>query len=241
MEECKALIIAVDGHSSTGKSTVAKRLAARLGYAYIDTGAMYRAVTLEAMRRGLVKGGTIGEEKLRDCLKKIHIGFHYNADKGSNETYLNGECVEDEIRGMEVSANVSLVAGLGFVREFLVQQQREMGKQGGVVMDGRDIGSVVFPQAEVKFFMTASPEVRAERRYKELTEKGEKVDYQEVEKNVRKRDYLDEHREIAPLKKTEDAVLIDNSHMTVEEEMELMLRYIRERCSGEEKDAGRNR
>lgn len=241
MEECKALIIAVDGHSSTGKSTVAKRLAARLGYAYIDTGAMYRAVTLEAMRRGLVKGGTIGEEKLRDCLKKIHIGFHYNADKGSNETYLNGECVEDEIRGMEVSANVSLVAGLGFVREFLVQQQREMGKQGGVVMDGRDIGSVVFPQAEVKFFMTASPEVRAERRYKELTEKGEKVDYQEVEKNVRKRDYLDEHREIAPLKKTEDAVLIDNSHMTVEEEIELMLRYIRERCSGEEKDAGRNR
>ncbi len=241
MEECKALIIAVDGHSSTGKSTVAKRLAARLGYAYIDTGAMYRAVTLEAMRRGLVKGGTIGEEKLRDCLKKIHIGFHYNADKGSNETYLNGECVEEEIRGMEVSANVSLVAGLGFVREFLVQQQREMGKQGGVVMDGRDIGSVVFPQAEVKFFMTASPEVRAERRYKELTEKGEKVDYQEVEKNVRKRDYLDEHREIAPLKKTEDAVLIDNSHMTVEEEIELMLRYIRERCSGEEKDAGRNR
>lgn len=241
MEECKALIIAVDGHSSTGKSTVAKRLAARLGYAYIDTGAMYRAVTLEAMRRGLVKGGTVGEEKLRDCLKKIHIGFHYNADKGSNETYLNGECVEDEIRGMEVSANVSLVAGLGFVREFLVQQQREMGKQGGVVMDGRDIGSVVFPQAEVKFFMTASPEVRAERRYKELTEKGEKVDYQEVEKNVRKRDYLDEHREIAPLKKTEDAVLIDNSHMTVEEEIELMLRYIRERCSGEEKDAGRNR
>ena len=241
MEECKALIIAVDGHSSTGKSTVAKRLAARLGYAYIDTGAMYRAVTLEAMRRGLVKGGTIGEEKLRDCLKKIHIAFHYNADKGSNETYLNGECVEEEIRGMEVSANVSLVAGLGFVREFLVQQQREMGKQGGVVMDGRDIGSVVFPQAEVKFFMTASPEVRAERRYKELTEKGEKVDYQEVEKNVRKRDYLDEHREIAPLKKTEDAVLIDNSHMTVEEEIELMLRYIRERCSGEEKDAGRNR
>ena len=241
MEECKALIIAVDGHSSTGKSTVAKRLAARLGYAYIDTGAMYRAVTLEAMRRGFVKGGTIGEEKLRDCLKKIHIGFHYNADKGSNETYLNGECVEEEIRGMEVSANVSLVAGLGFVREFLVQQQREMGKQGGVVMDGRDIGSVVFPQAEVKFFMTASPEVRAERRYKELTEKGEKVDYQEVEKNVRKRDYLDEHREIAPLKKTEDAVLIDNSHMTVEEEIELMLRYIRERCSGEEKDAGRNR
>lgn len=142
-------------------------------------------------------------------------------------TYLDGECVEQEIRGMEVSGNVSAVSGLGFVRKMLVEKQREMGKCGGVVMDGRDIGSVVFPDAEVKFFMTASPEVRAKRRYDELVQKGEKVDYKDVENNVRQRDYLDEHRQESPLKKTEDAVLIDNSHMTIEEEVEYMLETIR--------------
>lgn len=230
MKECKRLIIAIDGYSSTGKSTVAKQLAARLGYAYIDTGAMYRAVTLEALRRGILRGEEVAEEGLRRCLTEIHIDFKYNEEKGCSETYLNGENVEGWIRGMEVSDHVSRIAALGFVREFLVEQQRELGHRGGVVMDGRDIGSVVFPQAEVKFFMTASPEIRAERRYKELVAKGESVTYEEVEKNVRERDYLDEHRAVGPLKKTEDAVLIDNSGMTVEAEIKEMLRIVRERC-----------
>ncbi len=226
-KECKALIIAVDGHSSTGKSTVAKLLAARLGYIYIDTGAMYRAVTLQVMRKGWIENGKIDEKSLAEGLAQICIDFRYDAEKGRCLTYLNGECVEQQIRGMEVSGNVSAVSGLGFVRKMLVEKQREMGKNGGVVMDGRDIGSVVFPQAEVKFFMTASPEVRARRRYDELIQKGENVVYQEVEDNVRRRDYLDEHRKESPLRKTEDAVLIDNSHMTVEEEIEYMLEIIR--------------
>jgi len=228
-KECKALIIAVDGHSSTGKSTVAKLLAVRLGYIYIDTGAMYRAVTLQAMRKGWIEDGKIDEKSLAEGLEQICIDFRYDAEKGRCLTYLNGECVEQQIRGMEVSGNVSAVSGLGFVRKMLVEKQREMGKNGGVVMDGRDIGSVVFPQAEVKFFMTASPEVRARRRYDELIQKGENVVYQEVEDNVRRRDYLDEHRKESPLRKTEDAVLIDNSHMTVEEEIEYMLEIIRQK------------
>ncbi len=226
MEKCKALIIAVDGHSSTGKSTVAKLLATRLGYVYIDTGAMYRAVTLAAMRNGLINGEYVDEEKLRICLKDLVIDFRYNKGHARNEIYLNGENVEERIRGMEVSGNVSLVARIGFVRTYLVEQQREMGKTGGIVMDGRDIGSVVFPNADVKFFMTASPQMRAMRRYKELTAKGEAVDYAEVEENVRKRDYIDEHREESPLKRTEDAVLIDNSNMTIEEEVQVMMAVI---------------
>lgn len=226
-KERKALIIAVDGHSSTGKSTVAKLLAVRLGYVYIDTGAMYRAVTLQAMRKGWIEQGKIDEKGLAEGLGQICIDFKYDAEKGRYVTYLDGECVEQEIRGMEVSGNVSAVSGLGFVRKMLVEKQREMGKCGGVIMDGRDIGSVVFPDAEVKFFMTASPEVRAKRRYDELVQKGEKVDYKDVENNVRQRDYLDEHRQESPLKKTEDAVLIDNSHMTIEEEVEYMLETIR--------------
>lgn len=232
MEKCKALIIAVDGHSSTGKSTVAKLLAARLGYVYIDTGAMYRAVTLEAMRRGWIEGKCVEEEKLRKALKGVHIDFRYKPEHARNEIYLNGECVEEQIRRMDVSGKVSLIARIGFVRNFLVEQQREMGKCGGIVMDGRDIGSVVFPDAEVKFFMTASPQVRAMRRYKELLEKGEKVDYDEVEKNVRERDYIDEHREESPLKKTDDAFLIDNSSMTIEEEIEAMMKIIDARKAG---------
>ena len=203
--EKKGLIVAVDGHSSTGKSTVSKILAARLGYTYIDTGAMYRIVTLKAMREGLIRNGNVDDEK----------------------SYMNGEYVEMAIRGLEVSDNVSLIAALPYVRELLVEKQREMAKEGGVIMDGRDIGSVVFPHAEVKFFMTASPEVRAQRRYKELIEKGEQVTYEEVEANVRKRDYIDEHRETSPLVRTSDAVLIDNGDMTVEEEVEEMLKIIR--------------
>lgn len=228
-KESKSLIIAVDGHSSTGKSTVAKLLAVCLGYVYIDTGAMYRAVTLQAMRKGWIVNGKIDEACLKEGLNGIHIDFKYEPEKGCYETYLNGEYVEEQIRGMEVSGNVSAISGIGFVRKMLVDKQREMGKDGGVVMDGRDIGSVVFPEAEVKFFMTASPEVRAKRRYDELIGKGQAVEYQDVEANVRQRDYLDSHRKESPLKQTDDAILIDNSDMTVEEEVEYMLERIREK------------
>ena len=225
--EKKGLIVAVDGHSSTGKSTVSKILAVRLGYTYIDTGAMYRIVTLKAMREGLIRNGNVDDEKLKEVLPTIIFGFKYNEEKKRYESYMNGEYVEVAIRGLEVSDNVSLIAALPYVRELLVEKQREMAKEGGVIMDGRDIGSVVFPHAEVKFFMTASPEVRAQRRYKELIEKGEQVTYEEVEANVRKRDYIDEHRETSPLVRTSDAVLIDNGDMTVEEEVEEMLKIIR--------------
>ena len=211
------------------KARYPKILAARLGYTYIDTGAMYRIVTLKAMREGLIKDGNVDDEKLKDVLPTIIFGFKYNEGKKCYESYMNGEYVETAIRGLEVSDNVSLIAALPYVRELLVEKQREMAKEGGVIMDGRDIGSVVFPHAEVKFFMTASPEVRAQRRYKELIEKGEKVTYEEVEANVRKRDYIDEHRETSPLVKTPDAVLIDNGDMTVEEEVEEMLKIIRSR------------
>lgn len=232
MKKCKSLIIAVDGHSSTGKSTVAKLLAGRLGYIYIDTGAMYRAVTLEAIRRRLINGENVDEDGLRRVLPLLHLSFRYNREQARNEIFLNGENVEEEIRRMEVSSRVSLIARIGFVRSYLVEQQREMGKTGGIVMDGRDIGSVVFPDADVKFFMTASLQVRTMRRYKELVTKGEKVSYAEVEENVKKRDYLDEHREESPLRKTEDAVLIDNSQMTIEEEVGMMIGIIREKCPG---------
>lgn len=223
----KGLIVAVDGHSSTGKSTVSKILAARLGYTYIDTGAMYRIVTLRAMREGVIRNGNVEDEKLKEILPTIVFGFKYNEEKKRYESYMNGECVEAAIRGLEVSDNVSLIASLPCVRELLVEKQRKMAKEGGVIMDGRDIGSVVFPHAEVKFFMTASPKVRAQRRYKELLEKGEQVTYEEVEANVRKRDYIDEHRKTSPLVRTSDAVLIDNGDMTVEEEVEEMLKIIR--------------
>ena len=224
----KTIVVAVDGYSSTGKSTIAKMIASRLGITYIDTGAMYRAVTLAALRSGVVDGGKVDLEALRECLKNIHIGFRYNTATQAYETYLNGEYVEGEIRSMEVSNQVSMIAAVDFVREFLVAQQRELGKRENVIMDGRDIGSVVFPDAEVKFFMTASPEVRAERRYKELREKGENVSYEEVEANVRTRDYIDTHREVSPLKQTEDAIVVDNSCMSIEEELSFMISKIQE-------------
>lgn len=222
------MIIAVDGYSSTGKSTVAKLIAAKTGMTYIDTGAMYRVVTLEALRRGLIVEGRIDEEGVRKSLADIEIGFRYNSERSLYETFLNGENVEEQIRGMEVSDQVSGIAALGFVRKFLVAQQREMGKRESVIMDGRDIGSVVFPEADVKFFMTASLEVRARRRYRELIEKGVTVSYQEVEDNVRKRDYIDTHREADPLIQTADAVVVDNSHMTIEEELAFMIGKIEE-------------
>lgn len=229
-KDCKALVIAVDGYSSTGKSTVAKIVAARLGYTYIDTGAMYRVVTLFAMRKKLISDGTVDKQRLRECLSDIEIGFKYNDSTRRYETYMNHEYVEEAIRALDVAGNVSMIATIDFVREFLVDKQRAMGKCGGVIMDGRDIGSVVFPDADVKFFMTSSPEVRARRRYKELVDKGEKVSYEEVEANVRQRDYVDENREISPLTRVADAILIDSSNMTVEEEVDLMIVEINKKC-----------
>ena len=220
------MIIAVDGYSSTGKSTVAKLLAARLGLTYIDTGAMYRAVTYFALRKGYIVQGKVMQDELQTSLQEITITLRYHSERNRYETYLNHECIETAIRGMEVSENVSMIAALDFVRDFLVRQQQEMGKQGDVIMDGRDIGSVVFPDADVKFFMTASLEVRAMRRYKELQQKGDDVSYQEVKTNVEKRDYIDSHRAVSPLKQMPDAVVVDNSEMTLDEELEFMVKAI---------------
>lgn len=237
------MTVAVDGYSSTGKSTVARLIAAKTGMTYIDTGAMYRAVTLEALRRGLIVDGRIDEEGVRKSLEDIEICFNGSDGQSEGGTFLNGENVEGQIRGMEVSGQVSGIAALGFVREFLVAVQRGMGKRESVIMDGRDIGSVVFPDADVKFFMTASLEVRARRRYLELTGRGVKVSYQEVEENVRMRDYMDTHREVGPLVRTPDAIVVDNSHMTIEEEMVFMVGKIEEaagrqacRCGYEGRD-----
>ncbi|MCR9013181.1 (d)CMP kinase [Gabonibacter chumensis] len=230
--EKKGLIIAVDGYSSTGKSTVSKILAARLGYTYIDTGAMYRMVTYRAISEDILSVDGVDDKRLKEELQRIVFGFKYNREKNRYESYLNGVYVEDAIRRMDVSDSVSLIAAIPYVREVLVRKQREMAEEGGVVMDGRDIGSVVFPHAEVKFFMTAAPEIRAQRRYKELVEKGEKVTYEEVEENVRKRDYIDENREVSPLRRTPDAIVIDNGEMSIEEEVAEMLKVIKSKYEG---------
>jgi len=220
----KKITIAIDGHSSCGKSTMAKDLARVVGYVYVDTGAMYRCVTLYALRNGMFrKDGSIDEEALRQHLDDIHISFKFNAEKGRPDTYLNGELVEDQIRTMEVSSHVSPIATLGFVREAMVAQQQQMGKDKGVVMDGRDIGTVVFPDAELKIFVTASAEVRAQRRYDELKGKGMEADYEEILKNVQERDYIDSHRAVSPLRKADDAIALDNSHMTIEEQKQWLL------------------
>lgn len=223
------MVIAVDGYSSTGKSTVAKLVAKELGLVYIDTGAMYRAVTYFALKSNLFDGDKVDEERLKELLPGVTISFVPDRESGKNFTHLNGECVESEIRGMEVSNRVSVIAAISFVREYLVDQQREMGRVGDVIMDGRDIGTVVFPNADVKFFMTASAQVRAERRYQELIAKGEAVTYEEVEKNVITRDYLDSHRSVSPLVQAADAVVIDNGHITIEQNVELMVKTIKER------------
>ena len=225
----KKIVIAIDGFSSCGKSTFAKEIAARIGYVFIDTGAMYRAVTLYGLRHGAVQDGDVNEALLIAMLPEIEISFAFNSERGASDIFLNGENVEKRIRSIEVSDLVSKVSGIAAVREQLVRQQQQLGRQKGIVMDGRDIGTVVFPDAELKIFMTADPAIRAQRRYKELIEKGEQVTYEEVEANVRKRDYIDEHRETSPLVKTPDAVLIDNGDMTVEEEVEEMLKIIRSR------------
>ena len=206
----------MDGHSSCGKSTMAKALAKAIGYTYIDTGAMYRAVTLYAMRRGFIGENGIDEESLRREMPRIKITFGH--ENGMQYTILNGENVERQIRGMEVSGNVSPISAIGFVREAMVSLQREMGRQGAVIMDGRDIGTTVFPNAELKIFVTASDEIRAQRRFDELKAKGENPVFEDVLKNVRERDYIDSHRAVSPLRKADDAIVLDNSHMTIEEQ-----------------------
>ena len=225
----KKITIAIDGHSSCGKSTMAKDLAREVGYVYVDTGAMYRCVTLFALRNGLFAAdGSINEDELRRQMANIHISFQFNASTGRPDTYLNGELVEDKIRSMEVSNHVSPIATIGFVREAMVAQQQQMGQGGGVVMDGRDIGTVVFPHAELKIFVTASAEVRAQRRFDELKGKGMEADYDDILKNVQERDYIDSHREVSPLKQAPDAILLDNSHMTIAEQKEWLMQRFRE-------------
>ena len=225
------LTIAIDGYSSSGKSTVAKDLAARLGYTYIDSGAMYRVVTLVAMRKGIIHSGIVDEEKLNRELEQIDISFSYNPESKRYESYLNGELVEDEIRSMDVSNKVSHIAKIAFVREFLVEKQREMGDVGGVIMDGRDIGTVVFPFADIKLFVTANVQVRAKRRYEELVGKGENVSLEEVVDNVRTRDYIDENREVSPLKKADDAIVLDTSRMTPAEQLEWLEEIVKEKLA----------
>lgn len=222
------IIIAIDGHSSCGKSTVAKQLAKLLGYIFIDTGAMYRSVTLFALRNGLAANGKVDELGLINRLGEITIDFRFNAEKQLNETYLNDENVEDEIRQLPVSNHVSPVATIKEVRAAMVKLQQEMGKNKGIVMDGRDIGTVVYPNAELKIFMTARPEVRAQRRYDELTGKGLEVDFDEILKNVLERDHIDSSRAISPLKQADDALLLDNSDITRKEQLDWVLSKVKE-------------
>lgn len=221
------ITIAIDGHSSCGKSTMAKKLAKELGYIYVDTGAMYRAVTLYALNSGIMdaQSKVIDESALKARICDVNISFVIDAE-GKMQTMLNGDNVEQEIRQMVVSGCVSPIAALGFVRERMVALQQQMGKDGGVVMDGRDIGTVVFPDAELKVFVTASAEVRAQRRLKELQEKGDTTTtFEEVLKNVEERDYLDSHREVSPLRQAEDALLLDNSNMTIPEQNEQLMAW----------------
>ena len=225
----KKITIAIDGYSSCGKSTMAKDLAREIGYVYVDTGAMYRAVTLFALRNDLfAPDGTINTGELEARMGEINISFKYNPEASRPDTYLNGERVEDEIRTMEVSAHVSPIATLPFVRKALVASQQTMGKEKGGVMDGRDIGTVVFPDAELKVFVTASAEVRAQRRYDELKAKGMEADYEDILKNVRERDYIDSHRPIDPLRKADDALELDNSNMTIAQQKAWLMEKYRE-------------
>ena len=223
----KKITIAIDGFSSCGKSTMAKDLAREIGYIYVDTGAMYRCVTLFALRNSLFDAdGSIKTAELENRMEQIDISFTLNAATGMPEACLNGENVEREIRTMEVSSHVSPVAALPFVRQALVAQQQRMGKEKGIVMDGRDIGTTVFPDAELKVYVTADAEVRAKRRFDELTAKGMAADYDSILANVKERDYIDSHREVSPLTKAADAIELDNSHMTLEEQKQwLMDRY----------------
>ena len=228
----KRIIIAIDGHSSCGKSTFAKAIAARLGYIFIDTGAMYRAVTLYALEHGAINSGIVDEERVVSMLNDINIDFRFNPQRGASDIYVNDDLVEGKIRTIEVSNCVSAVSSIGDVRSKLVAMQQQMGKKRGVVMDGRDIGTVVFPEAELKIYMTADAMVRAERRYKELTAKGDKVTLEEIYENVVSRDKADMTRAISPLRKADDAIVLDNSSMTVEEQMVWFMERFNEVISG---------
>ena len=225
----KKIIVAVDGYSSCGKSTIAKSLACYAGYTYIDTGAMYRAAALYAINEGLMDSDTINEHALREKIGNIHIDFRRKTSGEGQDTFLNGENVEGFIRTLEVANAASRISTLAFVREEFVRQQQEMGRNKGIVMDGRDIGTVVFPQAELKLFLTASPEIRAQRRFDELQQKGVEEDFQSVLNNVIERDYRDTHREQSPLKQADDAILLDNSQLTIEQQNELVRKLFEEK------------
>ncbi len=225
----KKITIAIDGHSSCGKSTMAKDLARTLNYIYVDTGAMYRCVTLYALRNDLFEAdGTVKMAELEARMDDIDISFRLNEETGRPDACLNGEVVEKEIRSMEVSNHVSPIAAVPFVREKLVAEQQKMGLDKGIVMDGRDIGTTVFPDAELKIFVTASAEVRAQRRYDELKAKGMEADYEDILDNVKKRDYIDSHREVSPLRKADDAILLDNSNMTIAEQQAWLVEKVKE-------------
>lgn len=225
----KKITIAIDGYSSCGKSTMAKDLAREVGYIYVDTGAMYRSVTLYAMRNGLFNAdGSINTCELEQKMGEINISFRLNSETGRPDTYLNGELVEKDIRTMEVSARVSPIAALPFVRKALVARQQAMGNEKGIIMDGRDIGTVVFPDAELKIFVTASAEVRAQRRCDELKAKGMPADFDDILKNVKERDYIDSHREVSPLRKADDAIELDNSNMTIAEQKAWLMQKFNE-------------
>jgi cytidylate kinase len=225
----KKLTIAIDGHSSCGKSTVAKDLAKVLEYIYIDSGAMYRSVTLICMENGGIAGDIVDEAKLKKLVTELTIHFTFDAANNRYITWMNQIDVEDKIRTLAVSNNVSAVSKIGFVREKLVKLQQAMGENGGIVMDGRDIGTVVFPKAELKIFMTASPQVRAQRRFDEISATGQKVSFQEVLQNIEKRDYIDANREISPLRKADDAVILDNSYLTKKEQLEKLIDLVNQR------------
>jgi cytidylate kinase len=225
----KKITIAIDGHSSCGKSTMAKDLARKVGYIYVDTGAMYRAVTLYALRHQLFAAdGSVLEETLKEAMPQICI--EQRLVDGKTTTFLNGENVELEIRGLQVSNHVSPIAAIPFVRTALVAQQQKMGLEGGIVMDGRDIGTTVFPNAELKIFVTASAEVRAQRRFDELKQKGMPADYNDILKNVQERDYIDSHREVSPLRQADDAILLDNSHMSIEDQNRWIMEQFEKAC-----------
>ena len=227
----KKIIIALDGHSSCGKSTMAKALAKKIGYIYVDTGAMYRTVTLFALRNNIFNGTELDAARLEALLPEVSVSFVLDPETNLPLACLNGEVVEREIRTMEVSSRVSPIAALPFVRTMLTKMQPQMGEAKGIVMDGRDIGTAVFPQAELKIFVTASAEVRAQRRYDELTAKGESVTFEEILKNVQERDYIDSHREVAPLKQAEDALVLDNSNMTREKQNEWLMQAYLKACN----------
>jgi len=225
----KKIVIAVDGFSSCGKSSFAKLIAKRLGYLYIDSGAMYRAVTLGFIQNGLIENGIVKKDGLLDNIKRMDVGFSFNPISKMHETTLNGVVVEEQIRTIGVASLVSVVAAIPEVRERMVELQRKLGVDKGIVMDGRDIGTVVFPNAELKLFMTADPKIRAERRLKELLEKGQPVNFDEILANIEERDHLDQTRDVSPLRKAEDAIILDNSHMTLDEQMVWVENLINER------------